>query len=376
MTELLELYALFAALYLLDCVVWVPRGTIGLLPTLRGRRVRPAYRPNPTWSVGAVFGSPWPPLTPPLIAELLPFVLTPAAVRLHAGGSVEIPWDALVAEAHGPRVEVRGPSAEAALSVSLATRRGALTLAESLTRIAATPAQGRAREIERLLAARFDDDDAATRWRDLQKSTRALRVAGSLLWLTLFVGLALVSLVQTASFLIALGAVVLVLWVTTSVTFVRTLRRQTWLPREAWPDLSKRVTAILSPLSAMRGTDLLARELLADVDPVAAAAGLAPPEALVALARVRLAALHFSTPEAKASDPAWWRDREREQIEALLRRRKQDPLTLLLPPPPEGPSMKVYCPICLTQYEGGNADEADRHCTGEECQGILLRSLR
>jgi hypothetical protein len=79
------------------------------------------------------------------------------------------------------------------------------------------------------------------------------------------------------------------LWPINSVVFYFTVRRlaTTWLPRAQGPDLSKRLVAMLSPISGVRGVDMLAREVWANLDPMTVAAALLSPQDLPIRAPVR-----------------------------------------------------------------------------------------
>jgi hypothetical protein len=364
-SELAELYALFLALYLFECVAFVPRGTVGFFALVGRWRAHAAFRPNPSWSFSAVLGKPWPPLTPPWLAQALPFAVDPSGITATGANQRRLAWEELDPfVARAARVE-----SGQRLSYQLASRRAAASLAAMLERIrAASPAQRQA-EIRGLLDASFDVDGATTGWRAFARSVLPLRVLSNALWLSLFVGMGLAVLAQDTSFLLVAAVLTLLLWPIQAVVFARTLRKQTWLARAHWPDLGKRLVAMVSPLSAVRAVDMLARELWANLDPVAVAAVLLAPRDLAALARPRLVAVQ----PRDADSLGWWRAQVRAQIELVLRRRNLSVDDLLAPPRREGPPAALYCPACLAQYQ--SAASSDGCCPNQSCHDIRLRAF-
>jgi hypothetical protein len=367
LTELAELYALFAVIYLAECAAWVPRRTIGLLAPLRRWRARRTFTPNAGWTRGAVLGGPLPPLAPPLVAEPLPFLLGPQGFL---GPDGFVPWGEVgrvVADGHRLWIDDQ-------VVATLATRRGAAALAEALVGLGKRSAAERAARLGKLLDARFDAEVPRQRLDVFRREARLLRVMTNLLWATLFLGLPVLIWLPVPLMFVGLGVAVLLAWATAAVVFERTLRRSQGLPRPLWPDLTKRVVAVSSPLATVRSTDLLARELVGDLDPLAAAAPLLRPQDLGKLARPRLVdLLHREDPELPDEARAaaqWSRDQHLARVRKLLRAHDVDADALLAPPRRDRQDLVAWCPGCLAQYEAAAAREGQ--CLNDACRGIEL----
>jgi hypothetical protein len=361
-SELAELYAVFVVLYLFECLAWVPQRTVGFF-ALTGRwRARMAFRPNASWSSSVVVGKPWPPLTPPWHAEPLPFAVDPSGITLTESTGRRLTWDELDPIVAGAMRVASGDQ----LVCKLASRQGAARLARALETVRVASPEQREAEVRRFLDASFDQESARVRWREFSRGVFPLRALSNALWLSLFGGLGLAVLAQNMLFLLVAAALTLLLWPIHGIVFARTLRRQTWLAREHWPDLGKRLVTLLSPLSAVRAVDTLARELWANLDPLAVAAVLLAPRDLAAFARPRFVAMQ----PRKGDALAWWRAEVRGRIERLLAKQGISVDALLAPPVREGPHVALYCPSCLSQYEPSAGSNG--HCPNETCQDISL----
>jgi len=364
-SELAELYVVFVVLYLFECLAWVPRRTVGFLALLGRRRARIAFRPNAGWSSSVAIGQPWPPLAPPWFAEPLPFAVDLLGITLTEGDGRRLAWEKLAPiTARDARVE----SGES-LTCKLASRHAAAGLAEALEKIRVADAKKREVELRRFLDARFDVAAARTQRKLFDRSVRSLRVLSNALWLALFGGVGAAVGTQNLLYLVAVAALTLLLWPVNAFVFTRTLRKQTWLAKGQGPELSKRLVTMLSPLSAVRAVDVLARELWANWDPFTVAALLLGPRELRSFARPLLVA---ALP--REGDPlAWWRAELRRRMELILAEQNIDVEELLAPPAREGSHVSQYCPACLAQYERGAGVEGN--CPNETCFAIPLRAF-
>jgi hypothetical protein len=365
LSELAELFVLFLVLYLFECLAWVPRRTVGFFAFAGRWRARLAFRPNASWSVSVVLGKPWPPLSPPWLAEPLPFAVDPRGITHTESDHQPLTWEELAPiAARGNRLE----SGDLVLA-TLASRQGAADLAEALEKTRVASAKKREALLRRLLDARFTPDAPEARRRQYAKSVRGLRIVSNGLWLGLFGGLGAAVLTHNMLILLLAAAVTLLLWPVNSILFLLTLRRVSWLPRTCWPERSKRLVTTLSPLSAVRAADILAREIWANLDPLTVAAALLSERDLAGFARPRLIAMQPRNDD----DLAWWRTESRKRMEQVLSRRGIDIATLLAPPVREGEHVTTYCPACLSQYEPGRA--AGQPCPNEGCPQIPLRAF-
>jgi hypothetical protein len=367
LSELAELYLLFGVLYLFECLAWVPRRSVGFFSFAGRWRGRIASRPNASWSVSVVFGKPWPPLSPPWLAEPLPLAIDPQGITLIESDKRRLAWEDMEpVSARGQRVK----SGDLVLA-TLASRRGAAALAEALDKTRTSPAKKREAGLRRFLDARFDLDAPLARQKEFQASVRVLRVFSIALWLALFGGLGVAVFTHSMLVLLASAALSLLLWPIHSVVFYFTLRKlaTTWLPRAHGPDLSKRLVAMLSPISAVRGVDMLAREVWANLDPMTVAAALLSPQDLPRFARPFVVAM-----QARENDDlAWWRAENRRRLEDVLAQKNVDVAVLLAPPVREGDHVHTYCPSCLAQYESGR--KPGEPCPNESCPDVPLRAF-
>ena len=367
MSELAELYLLFLVLYLLECLVWVPRRAVGFFAFAGRWRGRKAFRPNASWSVSVVFGKPWPPLSPAWLAEPLAFAIDPQGITLIEADKRRLTWEEL------EPVTVRGNRLESGdlLLATLASRKGATLLAETLEKTRTSPAKKREAGLRKFLDVRFDLNTPVARQKEFQASVRVLRVFSNALWLALFGGLGVAMFTNSTLTLLAAAALSLLLWPINSIIYYLTVRRlaRTWLPRAQAPDFSKRLVAMLSPISGVRGMDLLAREVWANLDPMTVAAALLSPQDLTRFARPFVVAM-----QARENDDlAWWRAETRQRMERILAAKNIDVAVTLAPPAREGNHAETYCPSCLAQYESGR--KAGEPCPNESCPDVPLRGF-
>ena len=365
MSELAELFAFFLVLYLFECLAWVPRRTVGFFAFVGRWRARLAFRPNSSWSVSVVLGKPWPPLSPPWLAEPLPFAVDPRGITRTESDQRALAWDVLAPiTARGNYLE----SGDLELA-KLASRQGAAELAEALEKTRLAAAKKREALLRRLLDARFDPEAPEARRKQYAKSVRALRIVSNGLWLALFGGLGMAVLTSNMLILLLAAAMTLLLWPVNSMVFALTLRKVSWLPRACWPEPSKRLVAMLSPLSAVRAADILAREIYANLDPLTVGAALLSVRDLAGFARPRLVAMQPRI----ADDLGWWHTEIRQRMERVLAHRGVDVAAMLTPPAREGTHVATYCPACLSQYEPGRAP--GEPCPNEACPQIPLRAF-
>ena len=101
---------------------------------------------------------------------------------------------------------------------------------------------------------------------------------------------------------------------------------------------------LLSPLAAIRATDVVARDLLSSYHALAVAGAVLPAEEFRKFAgeQLRLCRLR------DYSDP-WYREAVEKAMEQALRQKGVSPAEVMQPPEQEGGCV-IYCPRCLAQY--------------------------
>jgi len=122
------------------------------------------------------------------------------------------------------------------------------------------------------------------------------------------------------------------------------------------------LTILLYPPAAVRYAELLSRDLLAGLHPLAVAAAL-DRKTLTELAREAVVDSRRRVPK-ETEDAAWFRRTCEERVLLALKRYGLDPRALEEAPQPEGGAV-AYCPRCHAQYRSGIDDCVD-------CEGMAL----
>lgn len=360
MSDTQSLALVLVLIHVLEAVAWVRPDAIAFRCLTRRRWT--ALRPL-EWAGairgGPVFGWPFPPFGAIAVCARWPVVPTPEGVLVRelrerpgapASPARFVAWEAL-GEVHAQDARLVADGDELARCASAAH---AAALAEVLDLVSVTSGDDRARVIEESVLARFEADRAkehVERWR------AATSVLGaSILLVFLLVAATLAGLLE-APFLVSR-------WYFTALGVLPALglvALDAWRAhRELHPDdraARRHMTAMLflSPLSAVYTRSRLARNVLADCAPLAAARALLPEAAFVAFARPLLARLRFPRPAAETLAPEvreaarWFREVELRQVERRLAEWDVDAEALLAPPVRDAGS-NGYCPRCRTRY--------------------------
>ena len=370
---LLQLLAVLTALYLVDCVAWVGRGALALR-ALGSRRLRPALPSQLAGNTrgGAVWAQPLPPLGSLFVAQAWPVALSPEGLctreplELERGPRASFvrraaAWgDVREVAAEGRRLLVDGePFARCE------SERGAALLAGLARAVQALPASGRAAAIEGALAVSFDPAAAAELRARFDGASRPLRPACN----ALFVFLVLAAPAAIARLGFSATWIPLLALLLAALAGIALLFRRAHLalyPGEHAARRSALLLIALSPPQAVRALDLLARPLFAGLQPVAAAALLAPAER-AAVARATLVDLRHPRSSADGNGPIgsacerWFREAAGRALAAALAREGLSPDVLLAAPAPEDPRRRAYCPRCGTQSDesAGVCDDCD-----------------
>lgn len=355
-----ELAVILAAIYLLDCFRWVSRSARLLRRwPLLGARVERPMRVAAQFSRALAFGFPVPvesllsaegscmrPLEAGLwIAEedLSRWARPGRDARL-------VPW-AELATLEVRDLELVGPRG---LRHVFGSRRAALAARRQLAMLAGEGGRPGAAQVEAALAAPFDVaelDGRLARWAKVKP------------WLVLTTTLLLGALVATlwGMFLPAFAwwwllPGVAVAWLAGAVAVVLGVRRA--LEPEVRPSVGQWVMLLVSPLSLMRGGDLIEAELVADLEPLAVAAALLPKAEAERVVGEGLRALQFPLvyDDGPHGDDAALRARLAAQVEQLARARG---LTLAA-----RARAGRHCPRCMTEYRDGHEVQVCGSCPG------------
>jgi hypothetical protein len=379
MTEQQALWVVLAAIYSSECIAWVPAHTV-CFSTWFGF--------NRKWSwPGRLFGNHnggmvvaplWPPSAGVFRSRPWPFSLSTAGVFAYVSdapnGAVRpdhaetfIAWDDVqpakadcdtLRLGDGSRLRVR-------------SEKHATALVEVLNRLA--DSDQREQAVDQMLDDSLSVQSVRTRMDEYDTLTEPLLYLANLQFLFVF-GIAPVivwawGLVDTWLYLL-IGLYGLV---GLNAAFFRYAHRALYreVPSERW---MWGVMMVLNPMAALRGRDLLARELLVSMEPSAVAYVLLPQQQRDDLLRAVLVDLHHPLRPACPEDvtpvdrsiESDYRARRLSAIERMIRAQGDDPQRYSGPPAPADETCVSYCPRCHNQLV---IDEG----TCEPCGGIPLR---
>jgi hypothetical protein len=375
MTDEQALYLTLLALYLLECAVWVPRGSAALISKASGeaklRFPRQGVSNNRGGLVlgplvpgsGAVFVVPqWPVSIGPegalaWVAESLEL-----EQRAHQNGLLARFDDTQPAKADARDVMVGDAVLATTASAGLARR-----VAEAIEKVRGAPGKKRKAVLDSILTEHVDVEIARRRAEEVWSATRALRWASLALAGIVFAGApaAVMGFGLEVVWLPVLIAVYAATW-TCAALFFRAHKKVS--PGARLERIGQTILFAIYPIGAIRATDAIGRSALHGVHPLAAAVALAPPEQQRDLAAHLLRDARFPRrPVCLNEDPA------AEAIEAFFREALLRHLTKLAekagvssdqvtaPPAPEE-GCSTYCPRCHAQFEKDT--EACADCGG------------
>lgn len=345
-----ELAVILAAIYLLDCFRWVSRSArLFRKWPLMGARIEHPIEVAAQFSRALAFGFPLP------VERLLSAegsCLRPLDRGLWvAGGEISgwarpgrdarvVPWSDL------PKVEVKGLELTGpGVRHVFGSRRAALAARRQLSVLARGDGRSpRADLVEEALGAAFDVpalDERLARWSRVRPW---VALATTLLLFTMVATLGAMLVPQLAWWRFLPG--VALAWVACAVTVVFGVRRA--LEPEVRPSVGQWMMLIVSPLSLVRGADLVEGELLADLEPLAVAAALLPRGEAERVVAQGLRALEF--PLTYDDGPHGDDTSLRAGVAGLVRRVAQARGLSLAVVAPAG----RHCPRCLTEYRPGH----------------------
>lgn len=360
MDPLSQLFALLAALYVVECVRWTPRSTL-VVRALRVRDFRRA-RLSPLFGsprAGLVWNQPLPPLGTALNFEAWPVALSPHALATREPLELDLThrapfapralaWDAIESvTSNDNELRINGQAFAACGSP-----KSARALAELVAELADTALERRAALIGEALERAMNRVDLRERVEALVASTRGLRVwcNAQFLWIAVAAPSALWGIGSEAAWLVLLP-VGLALHVAINFRLRRAFREL--LPECVEERRRATLACLLSPISAIRALDELARPLVAERHPLAAAALVSEPERREIERSVAVDALHprrcEAADELALSADAWFR----AQTLASALGSGVDLVASLAPPEAEDEDMRGYCPRCLRQFADG-----------------------
>lgn len=362
-----ELALVLAGLYLLDCFRWVGRGaTLFRWMPARGWSVETPWTVGPQFARLLAFGNPLPlgallgaegiilrPQPECWVADTAPWGTVPGS------DSRTVPWEALD-QVSIDGLELRLGKMRLYTFSSKRAAQGQRELIAALARAARQGEKKRQVSIERALARAFDAQALERRLAEWRPWRRRLSLTNTALLLALAGFLALL-VDATIPWWRALPALVATWALALAVNVLAT---RAVLPPAVRPGVGHFLGLVLSPLSLIRGADVIEAELVGDLHPLVVAARLLPAPACArflsgALRELRHPVVPPSGPAADlAEGDRWFRGRLEVRILALAKARQ-----LVLER--SGP-VAPHCPRCLAEYVAPGPGQC------ASCAGVTL----
>jgi hypothetical protein len=379
MTDEQALFALLAAVYLFECVIWMRREGVAFRRgwTPSAKIVAGTHLPG-TARWGAFFSSILPPLRGTLVTQLGPLSASPEGVlgcvsqAFNPGarpprGTRYVSFDAIrPVVASGRAVLVGGERFVEACSEPMARH-----VAELLERLGGLDRPAREKALRTEMKRLVDTRSIQDRVDALRRAARPLRWAACALFLHLFVLCPAVVVVRGLSGTwVVLLAVMLVLHASVVASFW--IAHRTLYPGDGASRWASAIAMALLPPASLRAEDLLARDLLATFHPLGAARLLCGAAEFEEVASQVLRDLrHPIEPACPVDEPssvsaeAWHRAAMLRELEAFAARALGGRKLADGAPGRESPACRAYCPRCLAQYTTPEA-------TCGDCGGLAL----
>jgi hypothetical protein len=357
-SEVAELSALLALVYLSDCLYWMRSGALALR-SLFGMRFRAALpsRVAGNARAGFVWLDPLPPLGTLFVCEPWRVALSPdgmctlPSLELERGereafDRIAVPWS----DVREVRAVEKQLLVDGRVFASCATAAIARELAKVVEFVRVRPREQREDAIDLALEDALDADELRELVEDFERGVRPLRVLCNAMFLLLALGIPLAlyrfGVARTWPWLLA---ALLVLHSGTVFCFWRRARSSAGARGQL-------VLTALSPLQAVRAIDLLARPTLARFHPLAASAlfderGRRDVARSILIDNRYPRDLDGSSTDFGVECERWYRGRLAHAMDAHLRAAGVEPDELLAPPEPEDESKRSYCPRCALQVE-------------------------
>ncbi|HWQ92855.1 MAG TPA: hypothetical protein VN673_14355 [Clostridia bacterium] len=363
MSDVELLFLVLALVYAWECACWVRGGTL-CFRTWLGRRWRsicPSLLANQRG--GFIFASPLPPLGALVQSTCFPLSVSPDGVLCFVAGhplDVQRSWQA----GHWIPFETRGSFAARQKQVVFgeevlcrtASVLSARWIADQLNALKQLPHSQRTGAVESLYARAFDADRASKLWREFRTHTRPLRVFTNVAFVFIFC--LMPAIVWLLGFRLAWpGLAMGLVGMSTAITvsFIRAHLR--FAPELVDDRFTQAIIVALSPVTAIRASDLLSRYLLEQFHPLVLGHVFLRPAEFTPFANRALRGLLFPalplcphpSPNAQAAEQ-FSRTLLVQQATLFLRRHGVQTEALLKEPAKLDSSCRSYCPRCHAQF--------------------------
>lgn len=358
MIEFWFLLFVLLILYVAECAVWVPAGSIAFrLPFNPERPMRMITKLRTVPRSSIVFAFPFPLRSEVIVCSPLPVFLSPGGIVAGPGFIVDVRRDEFAAfeDVLQIEAELRKLLVNGMAFVATASEVQATELASLLKRVRKRTLKERAAEIEKELAHSLDPACACSRLKEYTEKTSDLSLDSLVLLFVIFVVSPILvwrwGLVATWPFLLAYVVlnVSLIAW-----DFHRANRDL--FPTTGITRWSTITMILLSPPAALRAAKYLARDIGHGYHPLAFAASRCSNKEFRALASWVLREVMFvpdtsiSLDKRSADCTQWFRRKFQNAVLALVHKQGDHPEELLAPPLRESDRVQSYCPRCLSQF--------------------------
>lgn len=367
MTDSTTLLGVLIVFYFLEGVWWVPRHGVCLSRVWPGGRFRPRrpWMPREQAARGPLAPSRWIAAADRFLCTEWPLAVSPLGL---SGRTGFVPVERTASlRRKDRRIVLDGRTVAETASPASAGR-----LQHALQGLAGMSPEQRSVAIEREIERTLDGREARRRLRRFRRIVHRLGALPPILAGALVVVAPLTTyLFGLARVWPALVAAHVALAVPAVVFYLHA--RRLLIPRPTDEALSSALMLAAFPPATARFAELLSRDLLSDLDPLAPALVLLERRELTRMARTRLAALEHGALAAHDDSPAvaverWFRARQLAVLLRTLRDAGVDPGGLRQPPVPQ-PGAVSYCPVCRVQYRVERAECAD-------CPGVTPLAIR
>ncbi|MCL5287826.1 MAG: hypothetical protein M1453_07530 [Acidobacteria bacterium] len=378
MSDLEALYLILAAIYLIQCIIWVPEDSICFRRKLGGAwRVSTGWLHIGAWGLRGVLAGPLPPLDGLVVCDRVPFAVSPLGVLpsprtslRSAGGAIATANFLNFAEME--KVHTRGKEVFSGSKplFKVPTAGMAQHAAEMLEKLRGNKEAKRAAAIEAEFARTLDSEAIRVRLDDWRGRTALLRWHCNVLFVYLFVLVPFVIMIRglEATWIWLLGLLLAQMAV---ISWLFRRAHRALFPEDKEARWTATLTILLSPPVAIRANDIVLRDLGSLFHPLAVAQVLCSEKFFLAMASRTLRELRFPLPSAilpgtpEHVAEAWDREARYRAVERFVAATGAQPQELLAPPARE-PQCLSYCPRCWNQYRFAEGTCPD--CGGIEVQ--------
>jgi hypothetical protein len=356
MTEVQALFLILAAIYLLQCVVWLPRDCVVFRRGLRGRwNLADDGISLEALKLKGVVVNPLPPLPEVIACEPERISLSPSGIATLPVSAGALPqhlaflsFDEITSVSTQEKMLMVNDAAFAVFQSAAAARDAA----GAIGKLAKMSAGKREKVLTAGIRAKFDSQAITDRLDQGRQATSLLRFSCNLLFVLLFALAPLIVWRRTlaASWPYLLAVLVCYMAVITW-EFVRA--HKALYPDAKDQRFTDALSVALSPAGALRATDPLLKDLLREFHPVAVARLLCRPATFEAFASQTLRELAFprrpDTESEVEQTRLWWQHAQLAALKSFLLKSGIDPAQWLAAPVRD-PECRSFCQRCWSQF--------------------------